>query len=437
VPISGPPQTEPHREVVDCHSAQPAHCVNKKCAEQNFDSMNTRAQLHRAPRAVRSSAVGISIACMPVVFYVSGEAGLHLQASYIAFLLSVLSFALRRPMAVGAMAKHLWMPLWLLIMGAFSILANADTYAGAGIFTAGVALINSVALLVAGLLISKVMSKHELEIAMSWVSYVVAVFLLWALLFHWTDRLGDRFSGNGIHPNWWGSVAYGAAASAALSGSRRVLYVVAPIALGLCLEASSRGSIVAIAVMLIALSPSALSHHKKGLMLLSASGMVALTALLISDFDLVTSFLLNDVFEVNNQYRGFGTGFVGREEGWAQGWAAIAQSPLFGSGYTTLPELHNGFLLMAGEIGVVGGLIFAGVCAYAAIRARGDRAIAAVVWSYLVFMMFAPRAVNLVLGSMIPVIAIMMAISLPRVERRRGGSGDLISYPSRAPRTGA
>jgi len=69
-------------------------------------------------------------------------------------------------------------------------------------------------------------------------------------------------------------------------------------------------------------------------------------------------FLFNKIFLLNDEYRGLGTGFVGRTDGWIQGIDIFLENLFFGTGYNSNAFIHNGFIRMLSELGIFFSFIF-------------------------------------------------------------------------------
>lgn len=82
---------------------------------------------------------------------------------------------------------------------------------------------------------------------------------------------------------------------------------------------------------------------------------------------------LTDLLMVNDQYRGVGTGFVGRSERWAQAYELFTQQYVFGVGASYFESRgyagpHNYFLYGLSTMGIVGFCVFFSVLIYLYIR---------------------------------------------------------------------
>lgn len=352
--------------------------------------------------SVAKSLIIIGISSMPVIFYCSGEALVTLQLAYLLYLGGVCFFVPKvsfSQSAVGILFSFVY-----FFVGLFSIFWNVGAYEGGAALVEFVNLLNATFLLLSGVFLFSALCSNQFSVIFERIAVLVSLFLLFALFVHWDERLGDRFNGNGIHPNWWGSIAYGVACCALLSRRAVIFRVLTFFALFVCYQASSRGSVLGVLlIVLLMMDYKAVLRHPVASILVLLGGVFALFVWGAGVLD----FVLNDVFEFNNQYRGAGTGFTGREDGWADALNVIVESPFFGAGYGSLPGLHNGYLIFFAEMGLLGGAAFIALL-IAFFRAKGvQKELRVIALSYFVFMMFAPRTFNLVLGSLVPTLCIM------------------------------
>ncbi len=206
----------------------------------------------------------------------------------------------------------------------------------------------------------------------------------------------------GVHPNWWGEVAFGYILCSLAYRKWTVKIAFVAVGLSLMILVESRGallgSIVSIA-LLIALQFRPFGHVAAQRLALFASVIGAIVAVLIVTDSWVTiyDFIRLEVFLLDDPYRGLDSNLAGRLDGWREAADVFASNPIFGQGLDTLSDVHNGFLRWAGE----GGLLLLGVMlaliAWAFVRSwktHDDWAVAALS-GILVYMMTYPRALNL------------------------------------------
>ncbi len=72
--------------------------------------------------------------------------------------------------------------------------------------------------------------------------------------------------------------------------------------------------------------------------------------------------VLNSIFKLNDKYRGFGSGFVGRDQLWSTAWHWFTASPIIGNGAGFFDrngvEIHNFFLFGLSEFGLLSLIIY-------------------------------------------------------------------------------
>ena len=104
---------------------------------------------------------------------------------------------------------------------------------------------------------------------------------------------------------------------------------------------------------------------------------------------------INTLFKLDDQYRGVGTGFVGRDELWSIGWNNFLSSPLVGNGVGENVVAHNFFLYGLAEFGLLS-LILLGFIFYRyACLYFENRRMFCVFLSFLVLWVFNDRFINL------------------------------------------
>jgi len=115
-------------------------------------------------------------------------------------------------------------------------------------------------------------------------------------------------------------------------------------------------------------------------------------------------FIIYKVLLIDDPYRGLNTGFVGRFEGWVEGISIFFENFLFGSGYRTNVHVHNGFIRMFSELGLLFSLIVLIVLLKALFKNFklcffADNSLkkfyVSSLISYIFLYMFAPRYINL------------------------------------------
>jgi len=114
-------------------------------------------------------------------------------------------------------------------------------------------------------------------------------------------------------------------------------------------------------------------------------------------------FIRDDVLLWNNPYRGVDSGLTGRLAGWQESFDIFMARPILGNGIDTLTDVHNGFLRLAGEGGLmlllaIAALIGAGL--RNAMKARNYLAVS-IILGYLIYAMTYPRMLNMNLAAVV------------------------------------
>jgi O-Antigen ligase len=118
----------------------------------------------------------------------------------------------------------------------------------------------------------------------------------------------------------------------------------------------SRAALLSI---LLALSAYLYMEKIRGFSLGSRMALASALVLCLIGFCLLFSDRIADLFLFNDEYRGFGTGYVGREDRWEVAWEIFLESPLFGIGFeyfrhvfTTPHSMWMNMLTMIGLMSV-------------------------------------------------------------------------------------
>lgn len=219
------------------------------------------------------------------------------------------------------------------------------------------------------------------------------------------DSEVERAAPLAIHPNWWGELLFCYSACALVTPNKIIKLTMLGVALLLFYLVQSRGAFVASMVTAgIYLSSSARVTRwniRRGIL-----GCIALVLAVIAliwwiGLTRTADFLSDEVLFLNHEYRGIDSGFVGRLDGWWLAWQAFLANPIFGQGLDTMTDVHNGFLRLMAEGGIVMlvsvlWLSWAGIIA--ALR-TGNHIGFAVIIGYFVMVLFAPRFLNMNLAS--------------------------------------
>lgn len=221
--------------------------------------------------------------------------------------------------------------------------------------------------------------------------------------------LSSRQSPFGIHPNWWGEIGFALTTCALALPDWRARAVPIATATALFIMVQSRGALLAAIssvglYVLLSIRWSRLINPSR-VILISTLATLGLVMLAIYQRYSIQAwlFIRDDVFLWNNSYRGVDSGLTGRLSGWQEAADIFLARPFFGSGIDTLTEVHNGFLRLAGEGGLILLLTIAALVGSGlrtAVKSRNYLAVSIIV-GYLVYAMTYPRMLNMNLAAVV------------------------------------
>jgi len=236
---------------------------------------------------------------------------------------------------------------------------------------------------------------------------LAAVFIVW-IDFNGTYTWGRLTAG--VESNSWGLMAVSVGATAFALRSRLLGVACLGAAWFTCYEASSRGSMLGLALAMAAVAALSVPRltRLRLLMLLGTAVVVLLCVLLFAPTIWATAqHWADQVLEINDPRRGLESGFTGRDVLWRAAFDLWWQNPLFGVGYRQheayLPlnlSAHNAYLAMLADTGVFGLiwylylLIASGIAALRIRDPRSRNAVVALIVSYAVIGLFERRAIN-------------------------------------------
>jgi O-antigen ligase len=293
--------------------------------------------------------------------------------------------------------------LWFVLIVLVGYLTNVES--NSIIYLIELLLVFGIAILVAG-------SPDRRLIRTIGVLYAVPAALFIVYIAATGEYLWGRLTASGIQPNWWGLM--GGIVVAASFAYRSRLLTVASILAGLYVAyaASSRNSMVGIAVAVFAvllMTAAQLRGRRLIWTLVGAVAAFAFATIFLSSVSETLNGGLVEALQLDDPGRGLGTGFSGRADLWdsvAQIWL---RSPLFGVGFrqhqSFMPALdqigaHNAYLAMLADTGILGLLWYLGfvvVSLYASLGIRDARSrnvVVATIVSYAVIGIFEARGIN-------------------------------------------
>ena len=139
----------------------------------------------------------------------------------------------------------------------------------------------------------------------------------------------------------------------------------------------------------------------------------------------LVGFVAGDVLLLDDPRRGLDSGATGRADGWLVALRMFAEAPFLGAGLgvsskqvedITGSALHNGHLVLLGDLGVILYGIVSTVIVGALVRlaAGGDLRLLGLLLGYLIVLLVQPRSINVSVVPMLAWIVIAMAWLTPR-----------------------
>lgn len=359
-------------------------------------------------RARYDWAFAIALAAMAYIFALSGgKLPLLVVAQGSVMLIAVLGFvfpkysSLRRGNAV-------WLSLLSVVMFS-AILFNTGNYSETSV-SVEFALVHIGGVI--GMLFALQWAATNLmaQRVLRNLAFLLTPLVMFAIAISLTSGgLASRQSPLDIHPNWWGELGF-ALTACALAMPRwwaRAVPIAAAVILFILVQ--SRGALLAAFSSIVTYLLLSTRWHRllnpSRLAIVSALATFASVTFLVYQHHTIQAwlFIRDDILLWNNPYRGADSGLTGRVTGWQDAFAIFMESPIFGNGIDTLTDVHNGFLRLAGEGGLIllltiGALI--GVGLRNAAKARNYLAIS-IMLGYIIYAMTYPRMLNMNLAAVV------------------------------------
>jgi O-antigen ligase len=359
-------------------------------------------------RARYDWAFAIALAAMAYIFALSGgKLPLLVVAQGSVMLIAVLGFvfpsysSLRRGNAV-------WLSLLSVVMFS-AILFNTGNYSETSV-SVEFALVHIGGVI--GMLFALQWAATNLmaQRVLRNLAFLLTPLVMFAIAISLTSGgLASRQSPLDIHPNWWGELGF-ALTACALAMPRwwaRAVPIAAAVILFVLVQ--SRGALLAAFSSIVTYLLLSTRWHRllnpSRLAIVSALATFASVTFLVYQHHTIQAwlFIRDDILLWNNPYRGADSGLTGRVTGWQDAFAIFMESPIFGNGIDTLTDVHNGFLRLAGEGGLIllltiGALI--GVGLRNAAKARNYLAIS-IMLGYIIYAMTYPRMLNMNLAAVV------------------------------------
>jgi O-antigen ligase len=219
--------------------------------------------------------------------------------------------------------------------------------------------------------------------------------------------LASRQSPFGLHPNWWGELGFALTFCALALPHWRARAALITIVMVLFVLVQSRGALLAAVTGLFIYLAFSTRWQRfftpLQITAISALAVISSIVLLVYQRHFIQTwlFLRDDVLLLNNSYRGIDTGLTGRLDGWQKAFDIFMAQPIFGQGFDTLTEVHNGFLRLAGEGGLMLLLVtvaLIGTGLRNAMKTKNYLA-ASIILGYLIYAMTYPRMLNMNLAA--------------------------------------
>lgn len=224
-----------------------------------------------------------------------------------------------------------------------------------------------------------------------------------------TGGLASRQSPFGIHPNWWGELGFALTSCALALPHWRARAVPIAAATVLFVLVQSRGALLAAVAgigiyLLLSTRRQRLFTPLQITLVLALAVISGIALFFYQNYSIQTwLFLRDEILLWNDPYRGVGTGLTGRLAGWREAFEMFMAQPMLGQGFDTLSEVHNGFLRLAGEGGLILLLIvmvLIGVGLRHGLKTENHVAVS-IILSFLVYIMTYPRMLNMNLAAVV------------------------------------
>lgn len=235
--------------------------------------------------------------------------------------------------------------------------------------------------LIVGFLIAARLDHYIIERALP--TYGIGVALVLAYVLYDNDRLFDRLSGH-LHPNLWGFIIATSLPLVIFSKMHLLFKIVISTFFFylLAFEFQSRAALSWAIFSFVVFLPfqfvgrSSRAYVKQFRIFGTAIALVASALLAIANFDFV-----RDVFQFDSTTRGVASGLSGRTTIWAEAFRVFQDRPLFGYGFDSgryfasnffavyvageIESLHNSYLTMFFDTGLVGGSFYLFIIVFA------------------------------------------------------------------------
>lgn len=253
-------------------------------------------------------------------------------------------------------------------------------------------------------------------ITMRKIAFLLCPFFIFIALTEQKAYVWGRWHPLGGQPNWWGMMGLGLTWCA--FNFKNICVKGFFIALGLyyLLLTQARGSLVAFLPAFVFCSGYFFPFTRRKTIFLVLLLLIGSMLLLYVTFSMrcdligdVYSYVVNDIMQMDDPYRGVSSGLTNRMEGFRIAWRSFLDSPLLGAGYSEFSFVHNGFLVILAETGVFS---FFGAMALFVFGLKGYIKTnywkgAGYILSYMVLLLTYPRTFNINMVSILFVMILM------------------------------
>lgn len=251
------------------------------------------------------------------------------------------------------------------------------------------------------------------DLILQYLAWILAPLAIWVVIMGSFEGSSDRLTPMGVHPNWWGEMAFGlvvCALAVRLFVARTILILVALL---LMYIVQSRGALLAsFASIIVYWVLRHMPLDSVAARRLIVAGIAFLFCIVfiwaMGWWSGIWNYIDSNILLLSDPYRGLGTGLTGRLEGWMEATQIFLENPVVGQGFDTLSHVHNGYLRWAGEGGGVLFGVMLVMLVTAIIRAwrqKNDLVVAALL-GIVIYLMTYPRALNLNLVGLIFLLAL-------------------------------
>jgi O-antigen ligase len=351
-------------------------------------------------------------------------------ATLLALIFPILAFLQNATMNRIIMRGMLQFLLILIAILGLSIVVNITHYSYADLMICAVritAVVMFITLIAA--IEMNVHARRILRMVLLTVSCSLALLFVFASIvtpvWYW-----GRFAPNGMQPNWWGEVLFVVVFGGAFTSKMVLRYGLWALALVGVILVQSRESLLS-AVLLITVVTLAGMRSRSVVAIAVACTIGVMLDVFVFQTRLSSAaqdFVAEDVLLLNDPYRGLGTGASGRDINVRFGLELFAAHPLTGVGFgrssglageaTGLP-IHNGYVMLLADLGTplfaIAAIIIIGALWLS--FARKDWEILGMIVGFMFGLLWAPRAINMSLPTMLFWVCVTRSWILPLRSR--------------------